>query len=423
MLSARIASLALFTMANAGGALLMRQARSGDGKYDAAVAMLATEVVKLVVAISIVLYTSGPEALRAAANRESVLFAMPALLYMVQGNLVFFGYARLEAPVCQALYEWKILLTGLLSWAILGRQLKASQWLSLTALLLGNLLLAGTLTSPAQTGRDATGIAAIVSAAGFSSFASIYTERLLKASGSIWLRNVQLGTFALLSNAALVVSRHPDALSGGAALLRGFSAIGIRTHDLPAPGTWASLIPCESPPAPWVWAMIAMNSLGGFCVAASLKYASAVDKSFATALSVCLSALLSVPIFGFAISSTFAAGLATTLAALLLFSVAPDTPPGCTRTRLARAAAAACFLFFALPAARDVVWPAALPAAPAPPPQISHRPHHHAHHNHGGNGTHARKRAKRPVLGARPHDAFHAVGQAHERQDLTGRRV
>ena len=62
---------------------------------------------------------------------------VPALAYTVQGNLLFVALAHLEAPTYQVLAQGKTLFTALFSWFIIGRQLRASQWVALLLLVLG----------------------------------------------------------------------------------------------------------------------------------------------------------------------------------------------------------------------------------------------------------------------------------------------
>ena len=62
---------------------------------------------------------------------------VPALAYTVQGNLLFVALAHLEAPTYQVLAQGKTLFTALFSRLIIGRQLRASQWVALLLLVLG----------------------------------------------------------------------------------------------------------------------------------------------------------------------------------------------------------------------------------------------------------------------------------------------
>ncbi len=58
----------------------------------------------------------------------------------------------------------------------------------------------------------------------------------------------------------------------------------------------------------YAWASIVINSFGGILVAVVVKYADIILKTIATTLSIVLSAILSIFIFGFVITQTFLLG-------------------------------------------------------------------------------------------------------------------
>ena len=66
--------------------------------------------------------------------------AIPAVVYTVGANMQMVGFLHLGSAVAAVLFQTKILLTGLFARVILGRQLTAKQWLSLTLLMCGVLL-------------------------------------------------------------------------------------------------------------------------------------------------------------------------------------------------------------------------------------------------------------------------------------------
>jgi hypothetical protein len=78
-------------------------------------------------------------------------------------------------------------------------------------------------------------------------------------------------------------------------------------------------------------------------VGAFLRYLSAILKNFASTCAIVLSTVLSVPLFGFQLSTEWALGAAVVVAAMLLFSEADvknpparDRPPLPLLTLLAR---------------------------------------------------------------------------------------
>lgn len=152
----------------------------------------------------------------------------------------------------------------------------------------------------------ATGLAAVLTAALLSAFSAVYFEKMLKAppsskeaeAASLWTRNIQLGMFATpLALGAMVLNDGAHVHTHG--VLRGFDGV--------------------------VWLIVAVNSLGGLIVAATIKYADNIVKCFATGIAVASSSVLSVPIFGFELSSRFCAGAACTILASAMYARAPVT--------------------------------------------------------------------------------------------------
>ena len=129
------------------------------------------------------------------------------------------------------------------------------------------------------------------------------SSTLKTADVSLWLRNIQLGLFAI-------------PLACGAMLLRD----GRKVHMRGALHGFDVI----------VWAIVLLNAIGGLLVAATMKYADNIIKCFATALAILTATLLSVPLLGFSPSGSFAIGMVVTMAAASLYSSAPDLA-ACTR--------------------------------------------------------------------------------------------
>ena len=249
--------------------LLMRYSRTrhvagGGPAYSATAAVLMAEVLKLPVCLFMTGRTVGGlvelrQLLRAEVlgnARDTVKCAVPALAFTMQGNLLFVALANLDAPTYQVVYQVKTVFTALFSRLILGRRLKESQWMALLLLCTGGVLVSDLNAKPAAVVSVAeqsmlTGILAVLSAATLSASSSVYFEMMLKkqpassasSASSLWLRNIQLGLFALPLSAFGVLSK-----DGGVILeygvLHGFDGV--------------------------VWLIVVLNSAGGLLVAATV---------------------------------------------------------------------------------------------------------------------------------------------------------
>lgn len=311
--------------------LLMRysKTRPTEGPtYRATAAVLMAELLKLPFCVAMTVQTVG--SLRAALAviahevvgnfRDTLKCSVPAIAFTMQSNLLFIALANLEAPTYQVTYQSKTVCTAIFSRLLLGRQLKQSQWMAVLLLCLGGVLVSD-LRGGAKRGESgqqsfAAGIAAVLSAAVLSSSSSVYFEMMLKkpsvstvtSAASLWLRNIQLGCFAIPLSAAAMWLNDGEFLTAHGWLC-GFDGV--------------------------VWLIVLLNGLGGLLVAATMKYADNVVKCFAAALAIVSGTLLSVPIFGFALSPMFAFGFACTVSASVLYSSAPDWSVPCWRREYA----------------------------------------------------------------------------------------
>merc|ERR1712110_1007270 len=70
-----------------------------------------------------------------------------------------------------------------------------------------------------------------------------------------------------------------------------------------------------------VWFVVLLQGSTGICVALVMKFADNIVKNFSVALSLLLSTLVSIPLFGFYPSGFFVAGAALVLISVALYSI------------------------------------------------------------------------------------------------------
>ncbi|CAN0156132.1 unnamed protein product, partial [Hapterophycus canaliculatus] len=193
----------------------------------------------------------------------------------LQNNLAYVATSHLDGPTYQIICQSKILITAILSVIILGKALTGRQWVSLAALTcgVGFVQMSGSDTGGKVNPNTFIGFASAVSLCFFSGLAGVYFELMLKgsSSASLWMRNIQLGSFSLFLGVLMVVLK-----DGTEVASRGFF----------------------SGYSPMVWLCISLNSLGGLAVAMVVKYADNLVKCFATSISIVLSCILSMAFLG-----------------------------------------------------------------------------------------------------------------------------
>ena len=84
-----------------------------------------------------------------------------------------------------------------------------------------------------------------------------------------------------------------------------------------APRNWAAQA-MQLPPQ--VWAVVFLKALGGLLIGATIKYASAISKNFASACAIVLTAALSREA---RISTTFRSGILAVVASMVMFQACP----------------------------------------------------------------------------------------------------
>lgn len=298
--SIRMFSLFCLVFQNCTAVLLMRYTMTRVGAessrhYSVSSVIVMTEVVKLVVCFVAIVVTyyrsSGPSArhssLRAAfaeiVSNDFWKLSVPAGLYTLQNNLLFVALANLEATLFQVLYQSKVLATALLMVLLLKRTLTWVKWGSLFILFLGIVL---TQLKGSNVSRDTShqhalkGLAAVLTCAMSSAFASVYFEKVLKtASASIAVKNIQLSFFSILF-AMIVYWYHEEGK------LENF----LDGYDVA------------------VSYLVFNQAAGGLLVALVIKYADNILKGFATAIAIVLGGVVSYFFLDFSPTFPFACG-------------------------------------------------------------------------------------------------------------------
>eukprot|EP00439_Symbiodinium_sp_Y106_P060123 s1213_g8.t2 len=160
----------------------------------------------------------------------------------VQNNLLFISLSNLSGAVYQVTYQLKILTTAVLSVIILGKDAMCALFILFAGVALIQLPRGETKASSPSGGNAAVGLAAVLSACATSGLAGVYLEKILKQTdSSIWMRNIQLAFFGgILAYIGCYMQDGDQIRQDG--FLQGYSSL--------------------------VWAVIALQAVGGLVVAA-----------------------------------------------------------------------------------------------------------------------------------------------------------
>jgi len=227
---------------------------------------------------------------------------VPAVLYVIQNQLLLVAAANLEAPVLGLFGQLKILTTALFSVALLGRTLGKRRWVALVVLTAGIATVQASQMHSDGSGDAGEknvplGLMMISVVASLSGFAGVYFEKVLKGSPiSLWTRNVHLALFSVATVGLQVVSG--DFEEACPSNLVEYLSNGL---------------------GPVAWAYVMIQAVGGLLIAAVIKYADNILKAFATSVAILVIALVSSMFFGFALSGLFFLGASGVIYSIFLY--------------------------------------------------------------------------------------------------------
>ncbi|KAI6185725.1 UDP-galactose/UDP-N-acetylglucosamine transporter srf-3 [Aphelenchoides besseyi] len=323
----RYLSLVVLVIQNASQVLVLRYAaQRNQPQFIKTVAVLFNEVIKLIASLILLTITTGSVKWTVQSLKrqyfvkwlETLKVGVPALIYTIQNFLLYVAIDHLDAGTFMVTYQLKILTTALFTVLLLNRRLSLWQWMALAILTSAdegakhvakmvqldstrNLSIAKTIPETVDFAptnqRPLIGLAAVLAAALMSGFAGVYFEKILKESDvSIWLRNVQLATFAIPIALVMIVSKDYATVQQNG-WMHGFD--------------WV------------VWLGTLLQSLGGLLIAVVVKYADNILKAFATSVAIIVSTVVSIFFFGIIPEPLFLLGATLVIGAVVVYSIFP----------------------------------------------------------------------------------------------------
>ena len=287
------------------------------GAYSGSTVSMLSEVAKFpVLAVAIVVFGGGAKRLKPTvvrAFRDTPLkIAWIAGAYAAQNVLYFAALGRISAASYQVLSQSKMIFTAILAVTMLGQRLGPRKLVALASLLAGSLLVQLSEMGGAfgEAGADALlGGGLTVLGALLSAVPNVWYEKILKTEGEDeWARNIQVTCWIFLWIAASQL---------------GAAASAFRAGVPGAVAPWASpyafgssMIGSMEGITPAVWAVVALKSLNGILIPATLKYAGNLVYLYAKPTSIVATALAAAAWSGAPPPLAFSAG-----AALVIYSM------------------------------------------------------------------------------------------------------
>jgi len=299
---ARRGCLLAVAFQNSFGILWLRYSRVTPECRDdpATVVVLYGEVMKLVACVLFLLMRRGPKELYTDLREkiwdqpvDMLKLSIPSGCYAIGNNLQFVAAQNLSAVMLHVLERSKVLGTACLGVIILKKSLRPTQWSALVLIVVG-VLLSQNHTETRLQGMQPDVILGTVAALGVSlvsSFSGVYLELMIKSDRtSLALRNVQLAIFSIPLQLITICY------------------VG---QTLFVELCWKS------------WVLAFNLAFAGLLVAAVMRFADNNLKNLAQSLATIVSALVSIPLFGFQPSVPFIIGTWLVIASIFLYVYVP----------------------------------------------------------------------------------------------------
>lgn len=303
--------LILLAVQNCSKNLLMRYVMKDQPKFLTSAAVLGSEFTKLSLSVGYILFVQrrSPQTIFRYLKedmRNTMLLAVPASAYNLQMSLEYVALANLNAAAFSVLVQTKLIFTASFAAAVLRKRLHYAQVISLVLLTAGVMLCnyKGGSVDVDTNGNSTKGILATLGIALSSGFASVYTEKVIKGQGST-KRAVNIEDYGLAYTQVQLALM--------SLLTIGVYAIASDFTAIVRDGLFYNFTSAA-------FASVLMSALGGLIVASVLKYADSVLKGYATAMSVILTGLLSMVLFGTTLSVIYFMGIINVVMAVLLYN-------------------------------------------------------------------------------------------------------
>lgn len=257
----------------------------GQLPFNPSSCVVMIELAKLLISLATLFLSGGTATIRAPPPLVLVApYAVPALLYALNNNLVVLMQAYMDPSSFQILSNLKIACTAILYSLCLGKRLRPAQWLAL-----GLLMIAGFShayisldlgdNEPEEGSRlhiTAWGLFLVLVYCFVSGLAAVYTEMMLKSQKlPLSLQNLYLYVFGVAINGISSSS----SVGSDRSFLEGYSAL--------------------------VWLIIAGQAANGLLMSVVLKHGSGITRLFVISCSMLVNVLLSWAFLGLQLTPFF----------------------------------------------------------------------------------------------------------------------
>lgn len=265
------------------------------------------------------------------------------ILYSISNTLPFFAIPRIGAPAFTVCSQLKILTTAIFGTVLLKKVYSFTQWRALLLLVLGCILVISPILSSDKNEnlhhisyfQQLLGLCATLLQATISGFSAVYLESLLKDKDdnvTIWERNFQLAFYSIVFLLLSVLSEGFIDNILPSTVLKSIrskqlnptsSLVNKSSSTQSTSDSFIDILFSSNLFHGWTYLTVLtviLLSCGGLLVAATLKYADAVLKCFATAISIILVSIVGFIYLGDEFNIYVSIGMMVTVISMLNYT-------------------------------------------------------------------------------------------------------
>ena len=321
--------LLFMCMQTAGFSLVANLSRKiNNEKYSAVEVTLVAEIIKLFISAFLSVKAGeghcGKQMFDMIKNGRKMLVVV--LLYLVSNLLSIYICGFIDASTFAVCEQMKIFTTAFFAKIVMGKHYSAAKWRALLLLVVGYILVISPIFSKntlvtgggmtkdemmkAQKDSDdqVWGLLVVSFQITISGFVAVYFEAMLKDKVvvvGIWERNFQLAAYSIIMLLVMKITEN------NYSFLHSVPTAATNSEDTQLFYGWTSL----------AVVLVLLQSVGGLLVAATLKYADAVLKCFATSVSIMITSVVGYYYLDNIIDVFVGLGMLTTVIAICNYTL------------------------------------------------------------------------------------------------------
>ncbi|ELU08858.1 hypothetical protein CAPTEDRAFT_125710 [Capitella teleta] len=262
--------------------------RNGEISFSSSAMVFVTEVMKLLISLSLLLKESTSTVLSLPSFKEVLPFSIPAVLYTFNNNLAVHMQLQMDPATYQVLSNLKILTTAALYRMIIKRPISVLQWIAL-----GMLTLAGAFNSYGGLQSSTESMSAGVIHLTLQGLLMISLYALVSGLAGVYMEFILKRRYEAEFNQILILFFCTIFTVEDGNLFNGFNI--------------------------FTWILICSQAVCGLIMSAVMKHGNNITRLFLISCAMLVTTLLSIAIFYLKLNVYFCISFLLVIGALILY--------------------------------------------------------------------------------------------------------